>query len=92
MMIGAARRESSQVLWMANVCEPPMKIEQVYSSMARLLSLYNTMQEFEWLRTVPDEGNVFDDDHVVGLFRAVRIQQVICFDHVLNDRCLGYLL
>ena len=37
-MIGAARRESSQVLCSTTVLVPPMKISEVYSSMARLLS------------------------------------------------------
>ena len=37
-MMGAARRESSQVLCITMVLRPPMKISLVYSSIARLLS------------------------------------------------------
>ena len=37
-MMGAASRESSQVLCITIVCLPPMKISAEYSSMARLLS------------------------------------------------------
>ena len=37
-MMGAASRESSQVLCSAMVLRPPMKISLTYSSMARLLS------------------------------------------------------
>lgn len=37
-MSGAAKRESSQVLWMTSVLWPPIMISLVYSSIARLLS------------------------------------------------------
>jgi hypothetical protein len=102
-MIGAARSESSQVLCSTMVFLPPMKISEVYSSMALLLSpTYGTyckkMGKFPsksnicilFLHKVKDQLTDLDNDNMIRML-ARLVENTIARNHVIHHVTLGDL-